>query len=152
MKKYVIQGTQQLNYACMTFNQSKHLSTIFSLLIVTAMGFFFKFYNGFGQQWLNNYGAAIFYEIFWCLFAFLFLKSRKAVNPIPIWVFAITCLLEFLQLWHPPLLEQMRSTLVGRLLLGSTFSWWDFPHYAIGCILGWLWLKQLAAKSYAKNW
>lgn len=136
----------------MTTAQNKQINIITSLLIVIGMGFFFKFYNGFGRQWLNNYGAAIFYEIFWCLFAFLFIKGRKAVSQIPLWVFVVTCILEFLQLWHPPLLEQMRSTLVGRLLLGSTFSWWDFPHYAIGCILGWLWLWKIAAKNYAKNY
>lgn len=136
----------------MITTQNKQINIITSLLIVIGMGFFFKFYNEFGQQWLNNHGAAIFYEIFWCLFAFLFINSRKAVNKITIWVFVVTCILEFLQLWHPPLLDQMRSTLVGRLLLDSTFSWWDFPYYAIGCILDWLWLRKISTTSYAKNY
>ncbi len=99
-------------------------------------GLFFKFYDGFGRQWFNNNGAAIFYKIFWCLFAFLLVISRRAISQIPLWVFIITCILEFLQLWHPPVLQQIRATFVGRLLIGSTFSWWDFPHYAIGSILG----------------
>ncbi len=120
----------------MTFTRNKQINIIISLLIVIGMGFFFKFYSGVGRQWFNNNGAAIFYEIFCCLFAYWFMGGRKAVDQIPLWVFIITCMLEFLQLWHPPLLEQMRSTFVGRLLLGSTFSCWDFPHYAIGCILG----------------
>lgn len=33
----------------------------------------------------------------------------------------------------------------------STFSWWDFPHYVLGCILGWLWLRQLQEIGYAKK-
>ena len=127
----------------MTFNQNKQIKIIILLLIVIGMGFFFKFYNGFGREWFNNSGAAIFYEIFWCLFAYLFVKSRRAIFQIPLWVFIITCILEFLQLWHPPLLQQMRSTLIGRLLLGTTFSWWDFFYYATGCILSWLYLQQL---------
>ncbi len=127
----------------MTFTQKKQLNIIISLLIVTGMGFFFKFYNGLGQEWFNNSGAAIFYEVFWCLFAYLLIKGLTVIIKISLGVFVITCVLEVLQLWHPPLLEQIRSTLVGRLLLGTTFSWWDFPHYAIGCILGWLWLKKL---------
>lgn len=134
----------------MTFIRNKQINMIVSLLIVIAMGFFFKFYTGFGREWFNNSGAAIFYEIFWCLFAYLLIKGRSAITQIPLWVFIVTCILEFLQLWHPPLLEQMRSMLVGRLLLGTTFSWWDFPHYAIGCIFGWLWLRQLDRKSNAK--
>lgn len=38
----------------------------------------------------------------------------------------------------------MASTL-GRTLIGTTFSLWDFPHYVLGCVLGWLWLRQLVA-------
>ncbi|PMB33329.1 hypothetical protein CEN43_10430, partial [Fischerella thermalis BR2B] len=49
------------------------------------------------------------------------------------------------------LLEQIRATLVGKLLLGTTFAWWDFPHYVVGCFLGWLWLRQLQGKSYANK-
>ena len=135
---------------CMTPTQKKQLNIIISLLIVIGMGFFFKFYNGFGRQWFNNSVAAIFYEVFWCLFVYLFLKGRRAISQIPVGVFIITCILEFLQLWHPPLLQQMRSTLVGRLILGTTFSWWDFFYYTVGCILGWFWLKQLDKNSAKK--
>ncbi len=146
---------QKANYKsiafCMTLTQNKQLKIIISSLIVIGMGFFFKFYNGFGRQWFNNSVAAIFYEVFWCLFAYLFIKGRRAITQISVGVFIITCILEFLQLWHPPLLQQMRSTLVGRLILGTTFSWWDFFYYTVGCILGWFWLKQLD-KSGAKKY
>lgn len=124
-------------------NKTQNFYILSSLLIVVAMGFFFKYYTGPAHPWFNNYGAAVFYEIFWCLFAFLFFRSRTAVWQIPLWVFIITCILEFLQLWHPPLLEQARGTLMGKWLLGSTFSWLDFPHYVLGCVLGWLRLRQL---------
>ena len=136
---------------CMTPTQNKQLNIIISLLIVIGMGFFFKFYSEFGRQWFNNSVAAIFYEVFWCLFVYLFLKGRRAIIQISVGVFIITCILEFLQLWHPPFLQQMRSTLVGRLILGTTFSWWDFFYYTLGCILGWFWLKQLD-KSSAKEY
>ncbi|ODS34777.1 MAG: hypothetical protein SCARUB_00037 [Candidatus Scalindua rubra] len=46
-------------------------------------------------------------------------------------VLGITCFLEFLQLWHPPFLESIRSTFIGSVLIGTTFTWWDFPHYAL---------------------
>ncbi|MBE9036881.1 DUF2809 domain-containing protein [aff. Roholtiella sp. LEGE 12411] len=78
-------------------------------------------------------------------------RSRAAVIQIPLWVFVITCILEFLQLWHPRLLEEIRATLIGKWLLGTTFVWWDFPYYALGCVLGWLWLRQLQRISYAKK-
>ncbi|BAZ27113.1 hypothetical protein NIES4073_80290 [Kalymmatonema gypsitolerans NIES-4073] len=135
----------------MLSKQTQTFYIIPSLLIVIAMGFFFKYYTGFAHEWFNDYGAAVFYEIFWCLFAFLFFSSGTAVRQIPLWVFLITCILEFLQLWHPPLLEEFRATLIGKWLIGTTFAWWDFPHYLLGCILGWLWLRQLQAQGYAKK-
>ncbi len=121
------------------------------MLIVVPMGFLFKYYAGYGHEWFNNYASSLFYEIFWCLFAFWFFRSQLAVKQIPLWVFVITCILEFLQLWHPPLLEAARATLIGKLLLGTTFDWGDFIHYFLGCILGWLWLRQLQVIGNAKK-
>jgi Protein of unknown function (DUF2809) len=135
----------------MRHNRNQTLFIILSLLIVVVMGFFFKYYTGPAYRWFNDYGAAVFYEIFWCLFTFFFVRSRTAVIQIPLWVFVITCILELLQLWHLQLLEEIRTTLIGKWLLGTTFAWWDFPHYALGCVLGWLWLRQLQRISYAKK-
>ncbi|MBW4427942.1 MAG: DUF2809 domain-containing protein [Nostoc desertorum CM1-VF14] len=132
-------------------HRNQTIFIILSLLIVIPMGFLLKYYTGHAHQWFNDYGAAIFYEIFWCLFAFWFFRNRAAVIQIPIWVFVITCILEFLQLWHPPLLNEIRATLIGKLLLGTTFVWWDFPHYVLGCVLGWLWLRQLQKIGYAEK-
>jgi hypothetical protein len=56
-----------------------------------------------------------------------------------------------LQLWHPPFLTAIRATFIGKLLLGTTFAWWDFPHYLLGCVLGWLWLQQLQRMSYVQK-
>ena len=132
----------------MRLNAIQWLYSILSLLIIIVMGFLFKFYTGSAHEWFNNYGAAVFYEIFWCLFVFLLLP--RTVRQIPLWVFGVTCGLEFLQLWHPAILE-FRSTFLGRMLIGTTFSWWDFPHYVLGCVLGWLWLKQLVAITPDRN-
>lgn len=56
-------------------------------------------------------------------------------------VLAVTCLLEFLQRWHPPWLAWLRSVWIGQILLGTTFAWSDFPYYFIGAGLGWLWMQ-----------
>ena len=119
-----------------------------ALLLVTPLGFAFKFYRGPGHIWFNDYGAGLLYEVFWIL-VFLFIwPSRKALIRISVWVFVVTCVLEVLQLWHPPLLEAVRSTFLGRALIGTSFVWWDFPHYLIGTALGFgvglLVLKQTA--------
>ena len=118
--------------------------TIILLLVIAPMGFVFKFYAGPLHTWFNNYGAGLVYEVFWILVLFLFFPSREAVNRIPVGVFAVTCALEVLQLWHPPFLEAIRSHFLGRALIGTTFVWWDFPHYVIGCLLGWILTRRVA--------
>ncbi|MFB2972419.1 DUF2809 domain-containing protein [Aerosakkonema sp. BLCC-F183] len=125
--------------------------TILSLIIVTPLGFLSKYYKGPGDWWFNDYGGGVLYEIFWCLFVFLLIPNRQGVVKIPIWVFIVTCILEILQLWHPPFLQAIRAQLWGKWLLGTTFVWWDFPHYAIGCSIGWLWLRQLWRLHVAKK-
>jgi hypothetical protein len=111
---------------------------VFALLLVTPAGFLFKFYSGPAQGWFNNYGAGLLYEIFWILIGFFFWPRKELASRIPVWVFIGTSVLEILQLWHPWILEKIRSYFLGRALIGTSFTWWDFPHYAIGCLVGWL--------------
>lgn len=122
---------------------SIRIRTILSLMIVIPVGFGFKLYSGPGSWWYNNYGAGVLYEIFWILLAFLFFPSKRPANVIPVYVFVTTCILEFLQLWHPPFLQEFRSHFLGSALIGTTFVWWDFPHYVLGCLIGWGWIKFL---------
>jgi len=87
--------------------------TILWLLLVTPVGFLFKFYPGSGRWWFKNHGAGVLYEVFWILLISLFFPDRRSTTKIVIWVFGITSLLEILQLWRPPILEQIRSTFPG---------------------------------------
>ncbi len=116
------------------------------LSVITVLGFVSKFYRGPGAWWFNNYAGGLLYEIFWCLIGTFFFPRVKPFW-IVLWVFGITCSLEFLQLWHPPFLEAIRSTFIGQTLIGTTFSGWDFLYYLIGCGIGWLWLKQVSLGS-----
>jgi hypothetical protein len=118
------------------------------------LGFFFKLYTGPlytgpAQSWLNNYGAGVLYEIFWCLVFFFVWPRKESISRIAVGVLAGTCFLEVLQLWHPWILEEIRSTFLGSALVGTSFSWWDFPHYLFGCTIGWLWMHRLLKTSMA---
>ena len=117
------------------------LRSFISLLIITPIGFASKFYTGPGAWWFNNYAGGIFYEIFWCFVVILFLPYASAFW-VACSILGITCFLEFLQLWNPSFLESVRSTFIGSTLIGTTFIWWDFPHYVIGCFAGWLMIKS----------
>ena len=117
---------------------SIHTRVTLSLLVVTPLGFAFKFYSGPGNGWFNNYGAGVLYEIFWILLAFLFFPSKRSANVIPVYVFLITCILEFLQLWHPSFLEVTRSSF---LVVSIHMSHRSQPLNA-KCTL-WLWLISI---------
>jgi len=119
---------------------------LYPLLIVTPLGFLFKLYAGPGNRWFNDYGAGLLYELFWILVFFMAFPGRKSADRIPPWVFVVTSALECLQLCHTPLLEKIRSTFVGKTLIGTNFVGWDFPHYAAGCLLGWLYLRWIVTK------
>ena len=128
------------------FESKKIRWTLISMLIIMPLGIYSKFYSGQAARWVNDSLGGVLYVIFWCLFAFLFLCNTEPWK-IATAVFAVTCFLEFLQLWHPPLLEFLRSNFMGRTILGTTFTWSDFPYYLVGCGIGWLWMKSLQKHS-----
>ncbi len=117
------------------------LALLISILIIVPLGYVVRFY-GAAPEWLNDLFGSVAYEIFWILLvALLFPKAS------PLWtavgVCLATCVIEFLQLWHPPFLEAMRATLPGRLVLGNNFAWSDFLSYFLGSFLGWVWMRYL---------
>jgi hypothetical protein len=118
------------------------LITFISILIIMPLGFFSKLYSGPGAKWLNDSFGGLLYEIFWCLVIFLILPRLKPVN-IAVGVFIVTCILEILQLWHPPFLEVLRSDFIGRTIIGTSFVWSDFIYYVLGSALGWLWMERI---------
>lgn len=116
--------------------------TLISLAIVVPLGFGTKFYEGPAADWVNNSLGGVFYEVFWCLLISLPLDVRRP-GVVAVSVLIVTCCLEFLQLWHPPLLELLRSTFIGRTILGTSFTWSDFPYYFLGCGISWLGIRWL---------
>ena len=125
----------------------RYLPIFLALLVVVPLGFYSKFYRGPAAEWVNGSLGGVLYEIFWCLLIFLCFPRTEPLRIAGI-VLAVTCLLEFLQLWHPPFLEALRGCFLGRALLGTTFAWLDFPHYLAGSLLGWLWVERLRRKFF----
>ena len=113
------------------------LRILLLLIMIIPLGLGTKWYGGPGAVWVNDYAGGLLYEIFWCLFV-AFIWPRLFPLLISLSVFLITCMLEVLQLWHPPFMEFIRSYWIGRTLIGTSFSWLDFPHYMAGSVLGWL--------------
>ncbi|MEM8641678.1 MAG: DUF2809 domain-containing protein [Cyanobacteria bacterium P01_G01_bin.54] len=116
---------------------------LLSLALLIPLGLAVRFYPLPPGSWLNDLLGSVAYEIAWCLLAWVIWPRPQAIWQIPLWVFGCTCLIEVLQLWHPAWLVAIRATLPGRLILGNTFVWLDFVHYALGAIAGWLWLQAI---------
>jgi len=105
--------------------------TLLAIALIIPVGFYTKFYTGPLAAWVNNSLGGILYVIFWSCVVFLFFLKTNPVK-ITLIVFLATCAVEFLQLWHPAFLENIRGYFLGRTLLGQSFSWWDSVHCAFG--------------------
>jgi hypothetical protein len=117
-----------------------------ALAVVVPAGLASKLLGG---PWLRDFGVGVLYEVFWIL-AVLLVRPWLSAAVVAVVVLVATSLLEVLQLWHPAWLEAVRNTFVGHALLGSHFSWWDFPHYVAGCIVGAL-LGRVLARGGART-
>lgn len=113
-----------------------------SLLTCVPIGLLTKVYPEIGHGWLGGYAGAILYEIFWILLICGF-KPHWAVWKVSLGVMLTTDILEVLQYWQLPILAELQATSLGKLLLGSVFSIWDFLYYAIGSLLGYFWMKLI---------
>jgi hypothetical protein len=117
------------------------------LLWMVPAAFGLKLYSGPGAWWVNDSLATVIYELFWIFFFFPFFCSRRAVVLVPATVLLVTSALEVLQLSRAGILQAIRSTFLGRSLIGTTFDAWDFPVYVVSCLLGWWWLRRLETQS-----
>ncbi len=120
----------------------KKLWLIGLITFLIPLGAFTKYDNGLATHWINDYLGDILYVIFWCLVGALFFSQTSPIKIITI-VFSTTCSLEILQLWQPDFLTTIRSTFIGHAILGASFDIWDFPHYALGCLIAFIWLNRL---------
>jgi len=123
---------------------------ILILLFLTPLGFYTKFYRGPGAVWVADSLGGFFYEVFWCLLIAIITPRLKPMA-ISGGVFLVTSALEFLQLWHPPFLTAIRRTFIGRTLIGTSFTWSDFPYYLGGCLAGYLILKLINNRHSGKK-
>lgn len=101
--------------------------------VLVVLGVATKMYSGPGAGWIGgNLGGAV-YVMFWTYLASA-VWPELSVGHAAVVVLVCTSALEFLQLWHPPVLEAARRTLAGQAVLGSHFSWIDFPYYIAGAL------------------
>jgi hypothetical protein len=117
-----------------------------SIALILPLGLYAKRgYHGPAAAWVRDSAGGVLYVIFWCLVVALLLPRVSAAR-IAAAVLIATCVLEFLQAWHPPLLETARANFIGRTILGSYFDWTDFLYYFVGAAIAWVWLHAIGRR------
>ncbi len=116
---------------------------VFASLVATlALGLYTQIHEGAWASWLARDFSAAVYALAWCL-GLALLRPRARPLVLGATALVICFAVELSQLWHPYWLEVPRATLLGRLVLGSTFMWSDLAYYAAGAGAGALWLRLL---------
>jgi hypothetical protein len=112
------------------------VKTVVLIILVAALGVLAKLYPSEEAMWVCNHLAGTFYVVELALILHLVFPDHMSFL-LAMAAFLITSLVEFLQIWHPDFLESFRASFIGHTILGSTFSWLDFPWYLAGAIIGW---------------
>jgi hypothetical protein len=83
----------------------------------------------------SKYGGDVLLALM-VFFWFGLLFPRSPTSAVAMLAIGFSSTVEFSQLYHAPWIDAWRSTLPGRLILGSTFNWFDIPDYALGVAIG----------------
>lgn len=97
-------------------------------------------------------------DALWALMVYLalaFVAPGASVARLALGAFAISTLVETLQLLRAPWLVAIRETTLGHLALGSTFAWRDLAAYAVGvtggALLDWAITRTRAGAATARH-
>lgn len=114
------------------------VSAIILILISIAIGIFCVKYRGPGSNLISDFGiSGIPYTTLWIGCFCVLLPVRKWLAFISLFALFFVIGIELLQLVKTPLLDSLRSTFLGGMILGSNFAWMDFPAFVVGALLGW---------------
>jgi len=83
-----------------------------------------------------NAGDTLWALMVFLIFGFLYKKSSTIKNAVKAILFSYA--IEISQLYHAPWIDNIRTTTLGGLVLGFTFSFSDIVCYSIGIFIGFL--------------
>lgn len=105
------------------------------LVAVIAFGLASRRFPSLSPAFLGKYPG----DALWALMVFLgcgLLTPRSPTRHLATCALVISWLVEFSQLYQAPWLNAVRGTMLGHLVLGSTFAWFDLAAYAVGVVAG----------------
>ncbi len=121
-----------------------------SALVTIPLGLGSRRFAAHLPSFVADYAGDALYATLMCsLLRFVCPRARSLW--IGLGAFALSALVEVSQALHVGVLDAARATRLGRLVLGTTFVWSDFPCYAAGALLGVLIDSALHAPRLAPN-
>jgi glycopeptide antibiotics resistance protein len=123
-------------------HKSYRLALLVCIVLIIPFGYSIRFASGLGLPLLQDIIGSLAYQVLLMLLV-AFFYPRLSLAKVAVGVFIFSAAIEFLQLWQSPFIQAVRATWAGRVILGNTFTWADFPPYALGCLLGWVGLRSL---------
>lgn len=124
-------------------SRARRLKATLLIPVVIGFGLGCKVYSGPFADFVRDFGpASAAYVVLLMLIMFLITPGEKRIPHIAMAAFLITCGVEGTQLWSAEWLQALRETLIGRLVLGTTFNLLDFPAYVAGTVIG-TWILKL---------
>jgi len=105
------------------------------LLLVIVAGIASRKYPQIFPSFLGKYPG----DALWALAAFVLwglILPRTSSLKVALLAFLTAFIDELSQLYHAPWIDAIRSTSIGHVLLGFSFSWLDILAYAVGVVIG----------------
>lgn len=68
------------------------------------------------------------------VYCFVRMFITRPLRWLPLWIFLFACCIETLQYLQLVTLLGLQNCTLARVVLGTSFSWWDIVCYAVGCL------------------
>ena len=68
------------------------------------------------------------------IYCFVRIFITEPLRGLPLWIFLFACCIETLQYLQLVTLLGLQNCTLARVVLGTSFSWWDIVCYAVGCL------------------
>lgn len=111
-------------------------------LVIVILGLGSRRYSGYLPQSVNPYIG----DILWALMVFLLIGTilnRHSSEQIALGAIVFSFSIELSQLYHASWIDQIRSTVIGGLVLGFGFLWSDLLSYIVGVTIGYFFDRQI---------
>lgn len=106
-----------------------------SIVSTIALGLASRKFPGLFPAVLGKYpGDALWALMVFCAWGFLI--PDCSTQKLALYALITSYADEFSQLYQSPWINHIRSTPIGHLILGSTFSWLDMVAYTVGVTIG----------------